>query len=1029
MTVWLAAVVVVVAVGSVVGAQTKEINKSLIEAAEKGDLSQVKDLIEEKGADVNHSDGLMTPLMKASYEGHLDVVKFLLEKGADLNPVTEIGWTTLMVASGGGNLDVVKYLVEKGANINAVNKSGWTMLMWASDGGTLDVARYLVEQGTDVNAFDKDGGTALMKASREASYRGNLDVVKFLVEKGADVNAVEEGGYTALLYAHGGHLGVVKFLVEKGADINAESKDGWTAFKKASQGGHLDVVKFLVEKGADVNAEDKYRRTALMEASHGGHLDVVKFLVEKGADVNAEDKYRQTALMEASGDGYLDVVNFLVGKGADVNASDYSGLTALRLASRKKHFDIAKFLVKNGADVNTPALLRTTSLMDASSYGHLDFVKFLIGNGAEVNTSDSSGYTALMCASIMGHLDVVKYLVGNGAEVDVVDKEGKVALDYASEEDRTEIAEYLRLSRVDRKRHPGKPHSGSASTFTYFTQDKNITNINTQLPAKKGLLKKDDTGIVDLGNHQEITKAPRRHLEVTIDIKLEGNKIVFGYRMHPQSDQINDRIPMYQQIFGEDILNTHVYLIFPKEWVLTGELQEIEVIQNSSGTIGSLKACSPENDKLALLLRKLNAVYEGTYELTESDKSEMERTFDNIAENLGTVGLVAGLVKDGIKMGLEELEERRVERLQEKYGDYQIHKIPFHGPEGISLAYTHIGRSSTIYFDVLSAATPGKIFIEIPQITFGLDAVGAMRTASLEGLVYEMAIRPNKDRKIELWTKEFRVAKELLEGNGKPNSVDIKGARRFFIEAAKKGNPLCRVQIFEFIRYGECFFNEEDPILELLLENYEETYEDLCLMADKKVPEAITFKARAILEYTDRGVVSGHDMYSEAEVFRLLFMALESGDASASNWIQRFVHNSSDGVPNTRSRDVRENVKSLIELTKKNAINGNSSAKLSLANLYDSSGMERMARAVGMSIECPPEFSSKEQAALYWCKRAIDQGSPRAHFLIANRYENGSWGLSKDEQKAEEHYILAVNGGVAIANEHLKRLRRSSSTK
>ena len=737
--------------------------------------------------------------------------------------------------------------------------------------------------------------------------------------------------------------------------------------------------------------------------------------------------------MQASGEGHLDVVDFLVGKGADVNASDYSGVTALRLASTKKHFDTARFLVKNGADVDTPGPLRTTSLMDASSYGHLDFVKFLIGNGAEVNTSDSSGYTALMCASIMGHLDVVKYLVENGAEVDVIDKkEGKVALDYAIEEDRTEIAEYLRLSRADRKRHPGKPHSGSASTFTYFTQDKNITNINTQLPAKKGMLKKDDTGIVDLGNHQEITKAPRRHLEVTIDIKLEGNKIVFGYRMHPQSDQINDRIPMYQQAFGEDIPNTHVYLIFPKEWVLTGELQEIDVIQNSSGTRGSLKACSPENDKLALLLRKLNAVYEGTYELTESDKSEMERAFDNIAENLGTVGLVAGLVKDGIKMELEELEERRIERLQEKYGDgdYQIHKIPFHGPEGISLAYTHIGRSSTIYFDLSSAAKPGKIFIEIPQITFGLDAVGAMRRASLEGLVYKIAIRPNKERKFELWTKEFRVAKELLEGNGKPNSVDIKGARRLFIEAARKGNPLCRAKIIDLIRYEECFFNEDDPILELLLETYEETYEDICLMADKKVPEALIIKAMKILEHIDDGILPKHDMYSEAEVFRLLFMALESGDSSASRCIQYLVLASSSGVPHTRLRTVRENVEILIEFTKKNAINGNSSAKLSLANLYGSSWMERMAQAVGMSIEFPPEFSSKEQAALYWCKKAIDEGCPSAHSMIANRYEFGDWGLPKDERKAEEHYILSVRkGGSAHASERLEFLRRSSSTK
>jgi len=123
----------------------------------------------------------------------------------------------------------------------------------------------------------------------------------------------------------------------------------------------------------------------------------------------------------------------------------------------------------------------------------------------------------------------------------------------------------------------------------------------------------------------------------------------------------------------------------------------------------------------------------------------MERTFDNIAENLGTTGTVAVLVKDVIKKVMEEVEKRRVERLQEKYSGCQIYKIPFYVAEGISLAYTHIGRSSTTYFESSGMAKAGKVFIEIPQMTFGLTASGATRRASLEGLVYDLGLIEDDD--------------------------------------------------------------------------------------------------------------------------------------------------------------------------------------------------------------------------------------------------------------------------------------------
>jgi len=48
--------------------------------------------------------------------------------------------------------------------------------------------------------------------------------------------------------------------------------------------------------------------------------------------------------------------------------------------------------------------------------------------------------------------------------------------------------------------------------YVYFTQGKNIANLNTQLPAQKGLLEKKEKWVVSIGQYQKITKAPRTRL-------------------------------------------------------------------------------------------------------------------------------------------------------------------------------------------------------------------------------------------------------------------------------------------------------------------------------------------------------------------------------------------------------------------------------------------------------------------------------------------------------------------------------------
>jgi ankyrin repeat protein len=87
----------------------------LLSASGKGDVKEVRALID-KGASVNArgEDG-RTALMEAAYGGHTEVVKLLLEKGADVTPVKDDGATALSLTQGASHRDIQQMLMDKGA--------------------------------------------------------------------------------------------------------------------------------------------------------------------------------------------------------------------------------------------------------------------------------------------------------------------------------------------------------------------------------------------------------------------------------------------------------------------------------------------------------------------------------------------------------------------------------------------------------------------------------------------------------------------------------------------------------------------------------------------------------------------------------------------------------------------------------------------------------------------------------------------------------------------------------------------------
>jgi ankyrin repeat protein len=207
---------------------------ALAEAAKKGDLTRVRELLE-LGTDPDRVIVHRTALAHAAREGHAQIVELLLESGAD---------------------------IEGGDGLSPLACAAWN--------GKDEIVRLLIERGTDIEG-DVDGpGTALF----QACAKGHLSTVRLLLQFGASVDAKTEKRATPLLVAAAdSHLDIVVQLIAAGSDLNCADRSGDTALHHAAYKGSAAIVQALVKAGADRAVVDKYGDTAFHIAKRQGTLD------------------------------------------------------------------------------------------------------------------------------------------------------------------------------------------------------------------------------------------------------------------------------------------------------------------------------------------------------------------------------------------------------------------------------------------------------------------------------------------------------------------------------------------------------------------------------------------------------------------------------------------------------------------------------------------------------------------------------------------------------------------------------------
>lgn len=100
---------------------------TLLDAADEGDVEEVRRLVEERGVDVNICNETgATALHRAAGHGQVEVLEFLMGHGARLNATDSDNWTALHVACSVGSLDAVKVLLRHHANVELVTDNGET---------------------------------------------------------------------------------------------------------------------------------------------------------------------------------------------------------------------------------------------------------------------------------------------------------------------------------------------------------------------------------------------------------------------------------------------------------------------------------------------------------------------------------------------------------------------------------------------------------------------------------------------------------------------------------------------------------------------------------------------------------------------------------------------------------------------------------------------------------------------------------------------------------------------------------------
>jgi ankyrin repeat protein len=224
------------------------------------------------------------PIHRAAYKGDLNEVKKIIEKDPNqINIQDELGKTPLYYASSHGHNDIVEFLLAHNANIELGNILGERPLAKAAYFKHYDTVKTLLEHGAMVNYRDESGRTPLHDA---ACYSGK-DIIDILISYGADVSAKSDSNYTPLHQAvESNNIEAAKALVEHGADIFAKNTYDCSPSRKVSDMNDKERIEYDVY----CTGREIMNKTPKEMALRMGRTELAQYLQTKEDEKRRKDK-------------------------------------------------------------------------------------------------------------------------------------------------------------------------------------------------------------------------------------------------------------------------------------------------------------------------------------------------------------------------------------------------------------------------------------------------------------------------------------------------------------------------------------------------------------------------------------------------------------------------------------------------------------------------------------------------------------------------------------------------------------------
>jgi hypothetical protein len=203
-----------------------------------------------------YADNNNTLLMQAAKRGDITAIQNLLGEGAAIDTLSSKGYSPLHIASIEGHLAVVEVLIAEGANVNNISSIGSTPLMSAAFRSYTDILQALLAAGADTKLKSNNGNTALDLA-RKKRYANCIELIEIGdLAYAVNIDMPQSRGLTAQKFRAAAMqaLNRRRWIVLQESDnrIDAQLVKGRRIFKVAIQrnSDHI-TIRYLSYYGAD----------------------------------------------------------------------------------------------------------------------------------------------------------------------------------------------------------------------------------------------------------------------------------------------------------------------------------------------------------------------------------------------------------------------------------------------------------------------------------------------------------------------------------------------------------------------------------------------------------------------------------------------------------------------------------------------------------------------------------------------------------------------------------------------------------